>query len=37
MTETRKKILLEILNERLYQRNVIDKETKEKILSIIWK
>lgn len=37
MNETKKKILLEILNERLYRNNIIDEQTKEKILVAIWK
>lgn len=37
MEETRKKILLEILNNRLYNENIIDEKTRDKIYSIIWK
>lgn len=37
MEEVNKKILLEILNERLFKENIIDEETKDKILSEIWK
>lgn len=37
MEEVKKKILLEILNERLFKENIIDEETKDKILSEIWK
>lgn len=36
MDDIKKKILLEILNERLYKENIIDKETRDKILSKIW-
>ena len=34
--EIKKKILLEIINNRLYQQNVIDERTRDKILSKIW-
>lgn len=37
MEETKKKILLEILNNRLYEEKIIDKKTRDKILSMIWK
>lgn len=37
MNDTKKKILLEILNERLYRNNIIDEQTKDKILVAIWK
>lgn len=37
MEDVRKKILLEILNERLYKKEIIDEKTRDKILSIIWK
>lgn len=37
MDDIKRKILLEILNERLYKNNIIDEKTKNKILSIIWK
>lgn len=37
MEEIKKKILLEILNNRLYKKKVIDKKTRDKILNEIWK
>lgn len=37
MNDIKKKILLEILNERLYKDSVIDKTTHDKILQLIWK
>lgn len=37
MDETKKKILLEILNERLYKDSAIDKNIHDKILQLIWK
>lgn len=36
MDDVKKKILLEILNERLYKEKFIDKETRDKILNKIW-
>ena len=37
MNDTKKKILLEILNEQLYKEKIIDKETRDKVLASIWK
>lgn len=37
MDEVEMNILLEILNERLFNNNVIDEKTRDKILSMIWK
>lgn len=37
MDEVKMNILLEILNERLFNENVIDEKTRDKILSMIWK
>ena len=36
MDDVKKKILLEILNNRLYEQGVIDEHTRDKILMKIW-
>ena len=36
MEEIKKKILLEILNNRLYEQGIIDVHTRDKILLKIW-
>ena len=36
MDDVKKKILLEILNNRLYEQGVIDEHTRDKILIKIW-
>lgn len=36
MNDVKKKILLEILNNRLFQQNIIDEQTRDKILAKIW-
>lgn len=37
MEKVKQNILLEILNERLFKKQVIDEDTRKKILSLIWK
>lgn len=37
MEEVKRKILLEILNERLFKENIIDEKIRDKILTKIWK
>lgn len=36
MNDVKKKILLEILNNRLFEQKIIDEQTRDKILTRIW-
>lgn len=36
MEDIKKKILLEILNNRLFEQQIIDERTRDKILAKIW-
>ena len=36
MEDIKKKILLEILNNRLFEQEIIDERTRDKILAKIW-
>lgn len=36
MDDVKKKVLLEILNNRLFEQRIIDEETRDKILAKIW-
>lgn len=37
MEKVKQNILLEILNERMFKKHIIDEDTRNKILSLIWK